>query len=218
MIDVVLIDKAVLSEMLCSAARLMEEQSDQLSAIDAQFGDGDHGITIAKIAKLILARVSTWGDESIRDFLEGLGMATMEVRGGSAGPLYGTMIGGLGAEITEAETALDAAGAQRMFAGCLVEMQDITNAQVGDKTMMDALIPAVAAAQAAGGDAACVFAAAATAARAGAVASEGFVSKFGRARSYKEQSIGYPDAGALSTALFIEGLSAGLSRSEQAQK
>ena len=72
----------------------------------------------------------------------------MAVRGGSAGPLYGTLISGLGAQLGDDENELSADAARRMFAGCLAEMQDITNAQVGDKTMMDALIPAVEAAQA----------------------------------------------------------------------
>ena len=74
-----------------------------------------------------------------------------------------------------------------MFAGCLAEMQDITTAQVGDKTMMDALIPAVKAAQACAAPddgPVDVLMAAAEAAEEGARASEGFASKFGRARSY----------------------------------
>ena len=75
--------------------------------------------------------------------------------------------------------------------------------------MMDALIPAVEAAQFAEGDIRAILTAAADAAQAGAKASEGFVAKFGRARSYKEQTIGTPDAGAVSASLFIRGLAEG---------
>ena len=89
-------------------------------------------------------------------------------------------------------------------------MEDITNAKVGDKTMMDALIPAVAAAVAAEGDCLAILEAAAEAAARGAKESEQYVSKFGRARSYKEQTIGTPDAGAVSTWLFFAGLCDGL--------
>ena len=96
------------------------------------------------------------------------------------------------------------------ISGSVEEMEDITTAKVGDKTMMDALIPAVEAAQNAEGDAKAVLNAAAAAAQAGAKASENFVSKFGRARSYKEQTIGTPDAGAVSTSLFITGLAEGI--------
>ena len=204
------IDRTGVAAMLTSAANLLAENADRLSEIDSRFGDGDHGITMGKIAKLLLERVPQWGDESIKDFLDDLGTAIMEVKGGSAGPLYGTMIGGLGVELGPDENELDADGVKRMFAGCLSEMEDITTAKVGDKTMMDALIPAVEAVQAAQGEPADLLKAAAEAAEAGAKASEGFVSKFGRARSYKEQTIGTPDAGAVSTSLFIRGLAQGL--------
>ena len=204
------LDRAAVASMLTSAAKLLADNADRLSEIDSRFGDGDHGVTINKIAKLLLERVPQWGDESIQDFLDDLGTAIMEVKGGSAGPLYGTMIGGLGVELGPDENELDADGVKRMFAGCLSEMEDITTAKVGDKTMMDALIPAVEAAQAAEGSPRDVLLAAAAAAEAGAVASEQFVSKFGRARSYKEQTIGTPDAGAVSTSLFIRGLAQGL--------
>ena len=204
------LDRAAVAAMLTSAAKLLADNADRLSEIDSRFGDGDHGITINKIAKLLLERVPQWGDESIQDFLDDLGTAIMEVKGGSAGPLYGTMVGGLGVELGPDENELDAGAVKRMFAGCLSEMEDITTAKVGDKTMMDALIPAVEAVQAAQGEPADLLKAAAEAAEAGAKASEGFVSKFGRARSYKEQTIGTPDAGAVSTSLFIKGLAQGI--------
>lgn len=136
-------------------------------------------------------------------------MAAMEVRGGSAGPLYGALISGLGVLLEEDENELDEGGLRRMFAGILQELGDITTAKVGDKTMMDALIPAVEAAQSAEGDIRAILTAAADAAQAGAKASEDFVAKFGRARSYKEQTIGTPDAGAVSASLFIRGLAEG---------
>ena len=196
--------------MLDRAAQLLLEHADELSQIDSRFGDGDHGITMGKIARLIQEQVPQWGERSIKDFLDDLGTAAMEVKGGSAGPLYGTMISGLGVQLEDGEQELDAGGVRRMFAGALEEMVAITTAKVGDKTMMDALIPAVEAAQRCeSADPRAVLAAAAQAAQAGAKESENFVSKFGRARSYKEQTIGTPDAGAVSTALFIQGLAEG---------
>lgn len=204
------LDRTAVAAMLTSAAQMLAEHTDRLSEIDSRFGDGDHGITIGKIAKLILERVPQWGERDIKDFLDDLGMAIMEVKGGSAGPLYGTLVGGLGAALGAGENELDADGVRRMFSGCLEEMQSITTAKVGDKTMMDALIPAVEAAQTAQGEPKEILLAAAQAGEAGAKASEGFVSKFGRARSYKEQTIGTPDAGAVSTALFLRGLAQGV--------
>ena len=203
-----MIDRERFSRMLEESARLMLEEADALSEIDSQFGDGDHGITVTKIAKVIQQQVAAWDEgQPLKDFLEDLGMDVMAVRGGSAGPLYGTLVGGLGVEAADDETVVTGDAARRMFAGCLSELRDITTAQVGDKTMMDAVVPAVEAAQAcASDDPADVFAAAADAAEAGAAASEQFASKFGRARSYGEQTIGTPDAGAVSTSLFFRGL------------
>jgi len=204
-----ILDREAVAAMLLGAARLLSEHSDRLCEIDSRFGDGDHGITMNKIARLITGQVPQWGDRSIPAFLEDLGMAAMEVRGGSAGPLYGALISGLGVLLEEDENELDEGGLRRMFAGILQELGDITTAKVGDKTMMDALIPAVEAAQSVEGDIRAILAAAADAAQAGAKASEGFVAKFGRARSYKEQTIGTPDAGAVSASLFIRGLAEG---------
>ena len=204
-----ILDREALGAMLLQAAKLLEENTQYLSDIDSRFGDGDHGITMGKIAKLIQERVPQWGEDSIKDFLDSLGMAVMEVKGGSAGPLYGTMIGGLGVNLDD-DGQVDEAGLKAMFAGCLSEMEDITTAKVGDKTMMDALVPAVQAAQQAQGDCKAILEAAAQAAQEGAKASEQFVSKFGRARSYKEQTIGTPDAGAVSTSLFFQGLAQGI--------
>lgn len=205
-----ILDREALGAMLLQAAKLLEENTQYLSDIDSRFGDGDHGITMGKIAKLIQERVPQWGEDSIKDFLDSLGMAIMEVKGGSAGPLYGTMVGGLGVNLDDDASQVDEAGLKAMFAGCLSEMEDITTAKVGDKTMMDALIPAVQTAQQTQGDCKAILEAAAQAAQEGAKASEQFVSKFGRARSYKEQTIGTPDAGAVSTALFFRGLAQGI--------
>lgn len=88
------IDKQVLSEMLSSAAESFIAHSDELSEIDSKFGDGDHGITVKKIGNLIEEKVESWETETFGEFFEDLGMAIMGVNGGSAGPLYGTLIGG----------------------------------------------------------------------------------------------------------------------------
>lgn len=204
-----MIGKNEISHMLLSSARTLEAGSDELSHIDSTFGDGDHGITIKKISKLITVRVGDWTDESIKDFIDDLGMGIMEVRGGSAGPLYGTMIGGMAVGLHDGEEQLDADSFKRMFAASLSEMRDITTADVGDKTMMDALIPAVSAAQAAQGDERDILRAAADAAQAGVAASAQFIAKFGRAKSYGDKTIGTPDAGAMSTAMFFKGFSEG---------
>lgn len=204
-----LLSKPEIEKMFHKVAEIWQENKDYLSEIDSRFGDGDHGVTIGKIASLIEKKLAAWEDDDIEEFLEDLGDSTMEIGGGSAGPLYGTLIGGLsgplngGGDIGEGLL-------KEMFTECQSAMEDITNAKVGDKTMMDALIPAVAAAEAAEGDCLAILEAAKEAAARGAKESEQYVSKFGRARSYKEQTIGTPDAGAVSTSLFFAGLCDGL--------
>ena len=112
------IDKQVLSEMLSSAAESFIAHSDELSEIDSKFGDGDHGITVKKIGNLIEEKVESWETETFGEFFEDLGMAIMGVNGGSAGPLYGTLIGGLGVDLTD-EIEIDAELLKEMFASCL---------------------------------------------------------------------------------------------------
>ncbi len=204
-----MLTKANVKEIMLCVATVWKKEADSLSAIDAKFGDGDHGITIAKIAAMIEQKTGEWADESIYTYFSNLGIAILDVKGGSAGPLYGTLIGGFAEGMDENAQELDALAVKAMFDGSLSEMQLITTAKVGDKTMMDSLIPAVEAARKAQDDIGEIINAAAEGAKAGAKASEGFVSKFGRARSYKEQTIGTPDAGALSTSLLFEGIAQG---------
>ena len=102
---------------------------------------------------------------------------------------------------------MDIAGIQAIFAGGFAEIDDMSGAKVGDKTMMDALIPASGAIAAyTGSDEQALFTAAAQAAAKGAEDTRRFVSKFGRAKSYGEKTIGTPDAGAVSMAYFFQGL------------
>ena len=204
-----LLAKPEIEKMFHKVAEIWQENKDYLSEIDSRFGDGDHGVTIGKIASLIEKKLAAWEDDDIEEFLEDLGDSTMEIGGGSAGPLYGTLIGGLSGPLSGGG-AIGEGLLKEMFTECQSAMEDITNAKVGDKTMMDALIPAVAAAEAAEGDCLAILEAAKEAAARGAKESEQYVSKFGRARSYKEQTIGTPDAGAVSTSLFFAGLCDGL--------
>lgn len=204
-----LLAKPEIIQMFRKIAQLWNENKGCLSEIDSRFGDGDHGITIGKIAGLMEKSMDDWKDDDMEAFIENLGDSTMEIGGGSAGPLYGTMIGGLSGPL-EGNRPIDARILKEMFTECLSAMEDITTAGIGDKTMMDALIPAVEAAQKADDDIMAILRAAKEAAVKGAKDSEQYISKYGRARSYKEQTIGTPDAGAVSTSLFFTGLCDGL--------
>ena len=177
----------------------------ELTEIDSHFGDADHGLTMSKIAKAISDAVE--GSEGgIRSMLDDAAMAVMSLNGGSAVPLWNTWLDGMQEAAPEGDE-IDIPGLQAVFAKALEELDDISGAKVGDKTMMDALIPASQAIAAyEGGDEAGLFTAAARAAAEGAEASKGSVSKFGRAKSYGEKTIGTPDAGAMSMSYFFQGL------------
>lgn len=185
----------------CAEVRAAEAE---LTEIDSHFGDADHGLTMVKIANAIEGAV----DESsggIKEMLDDAAMAVMVLNGGSAVPLWNTWLDALQEEAPEGD-GIDAVQLKTMFAHALEELSDMSGAVVGDKTMMDAVIPASEAIAACEGDEAAIFEAAASAAATGAERTKEFTSKFGRAKSYGEKTIGTPDAGAVSMARFFKGL------------
>jgi len=192
---------------LVRAANALITKCDYLSEIDTRFGDGDHGITIKKIAELIKRECAEWGDASFGDLLEKTSRGIMLISGGAAGPLWGTLFGGFGLSLGD-KHELTPSDIIKMFKDGLSEMQDITTAKVGDKTMMDVLIPVVEAVSNMEDNCSVdeIFSAAAKAADKGCKATERFAAKFGRAKHYKEQTIGTPDAGAVSMAEFIKAM------------
>ncbi len=177
----------------------------ELTEIDSRFGDADHGLTMAKIAGAVSAAVD--GSEGgVQSMLDDAAMAVMTLNGGSAVPLWNTWLDGMQEAAPEGDE-IDVAGLKAVFAKALEELNDMSGAKVGDKTMMDALIPASQAIAAyEGDDESGLFQAAARAAAQGAENSRQFVSKFGRAKSYGAQTIGTPDAGAMSMSYFFQGL------------
>lgn len=198
-----MITKEELRIRIKNACVTVMEAEAELTEIDSRFGDADHGFTMAKIAKTIGEAVED-GD-SIQEMLDNAACAVMGLNGGSAVPLWNTWLDGL-QEYAVAEDTMTVAQVKAMFQGAYEELFDMSTAKVGDKTMMDALIPATEAIRNWEGDMDGLFEAAAKAAEAGAENSKNFVSKFGRAKSYGTQTIGTPDAGAVSMKYFFVGL------------
>lgn len=189
-------------QQACASVTAAEQE---LTEIDSKFGDADHGLTMTKIAGAIAGAVAE-SDGGIQSILDDAAMAVMVLNGGSAVPLWNTWLDGMQENAPDGDE-IDTAGLQAIFARALEALNEMSGAQVGDKTMMDALIPASEAIAAyTGNDEQELFAAAAEAATRGAEASKQFVSKFGRAKSYGTQTIGTPDAGATSMAYFFRGL------------
>ena len=197
--------KAEFAARLKRACACVAAAESTLTEIDSKFGDADHGLTMSKISGAIAQAVEE-SDGGIQAMLDDAAMAVMMLNGGSAVPLWNTWLDGM-QEAAPAGDEVDVAGLQAIFARGFETLDDISGAKVGDKTMMDALIPASQAIAAyTGTDEKELFDLAAQAAREGAEATKQFTAKFGRAKSYGEQTIGTPDAGATSMAIFFQGL------------
>lgn len=197
--------KAELARRLMNACEEVKNAEAELTEIDSRFGDADHGLTMHKICTAIENAVQ--GDcGSIKSMLTEAADAVMGLNGGSAVPLWNSWLDGMAEGAPETD-ALDIDGIKAVFAAGFEELDDMSGAKVGDKTMMDALIPASEAiAGYTGADEEALFALAADAAEKGAADSANYVSKFGRAKSYGAKTIGTPDAGAVSMARFFVGL------------
>ena len=180
-----------------AAAKAAAREKDY-SALDAAAGgDGDHGEAIVAATRALAAAQGA-------DFKSLLGDMVSHLESdvsGSTSSLYGTLFEGMADAVDAGVTELDATGVADLFAAGLEELGFATKAKVGDKTFMDALIPAVEAlkAHAAEGEPA-MFAAAAAAAKAGSEATAQMQAKFGRAKNLGERSIGPIDAGSASNA------------------
>ena len=197
--------KAELAQRLKHACTSVLAAEDELTDIDSRFGDADHGLTMNKTAGAISDAVDQ-SEGGIQSMLDDAAMAVMTLNGGSAVPLWNTWLDGMQENAPEGDE-IDIAGLQAAFSRALEALTEISGAKMGDKTMMDALIPAsLAIASYQGDDENELFASAARAAAQGAEDSKQYVSKFGRARSYGAQTIGTPDAGAMSMSYFFQGL------------
>ncbi len=170
----------------------------EYSKLDAAAGgDGDHGEAIVAATKALAAAEGA----DFKSLLEGMVERLESDVSGSTSSLYGTLFEGMADAVDAGKTELTATEIAEMFAAGLEELSFATKAKVGDKTFMDALIPAIEALQAhaAEGEAA-MFAAAAAAAKAGSEATAQMQAKYGRAKNLGERSIGPIDAGSASNA------------------
>lgn len=190
--------------MLASAASSLRENKALLSRLDAVVGDGDHGEAMGRIAeKMDETRASYQGD-SIPALFETLGDDLMGVPGGSSTTLYAAFFGGL---------AQEGAQVQAMFSGALAALEEVSGARRGDKTMLDALIPFLEALRTTSDDPEGLVEAA-VAARRGAEETANYIAKFGRAKNYKERTLGHWDPGAVSMSIILTSLAEGAKRSE----
>jgi dihydroxyacetone kinase-like protein len=198
---------AVFEQWVRGFADLIAANREHLTELDAAIGDADHGSNMDRGMKAAVAALDESRPPTAGALLTKVGMTLVSTVGGASGPLFGTffmrMGGSLGAT-AETVSAGDVAAALRAGLGGIV---DRGKAAPGDKTMYDALAPAVEALEAALTDQATLatgLKAARDAAAAGRDATTPMLARKGRASYLGERSVGHQDPGAASVALLLE--------------
>jgi dihydroxyacetone kinase-like protein len=201
-------DAGVFLAWIVEAARLVDRHVDHLTHLDAAIGDADHGINLRRGFAAAVALLGRIDLQTPGEALAATGSALIANAGGACGPLYGTGFREAAKTFGD-DPEVSAAQLGTGLAAFLAGVQRVGAAQVGDKTMVDALAPAVVAYHAvldSGGDLASAAGAAAEAAAAGAETTEGLQARRGRAAFLGPRSIGHEDPGAASTTLILRAL------------
>ena len=194
--------------MILAAADAIFANRDWLSELDGVIGDGDHGITMDIGFSAIRAELAQDQDETITGMSNRMGKAFLDAVGASSGPLYASAFQTAGAAVAD-RLNLDAAAMVAWIEGLHDGIVARGGASVGDKTMVDAYVPAVTAAKDArdaGGDVGACLAAAVEGAQVGRDATAHMTSKRGRSKKLGERSVGHIDPGAASAHILFVAL------------
>jgi len=198
-------------DWMTGSAAAIEAEADHLTQLDSAIGDGDHGINMTRGMRAVIAALAEADEPAPGKRMILAGKTLVSTVGGASGPLWGSALRRAGRSVGDG--ALDGPGLVAALEAALGAVQELGAAEPGDKTMVDALGPAVAAlrdrldAGDALGDA---LAAAAEAAEEGARATTPMQARKGRASYLGERSVGHQDPGATSTALIIRALGGAL--------
>ena len=178
-----------------------------LTEIDSAIGDGDHGIGMAGgMQKAKKKLVGMDGEEDVFKLFTTAGQAMLMSMGGASGVIFGSLYLA-GAKDMEEAGVITGKDLAKMERKSLAAIQERGKAEVGDKTMVDALAPAVEAMEACGdADLLTMLKAAEEGARQGMENTKNYTAKFGRAKSLMERAIGHQDAGATSVYLIFQGM------------
>ncbi|QQM45620.1 dihydroxyacetone kinase subunit DhaL [Streptomyces liliifuscus] len=193
-----MLDADFFRRWMTATAASVDREAERLTALDSPIGDADHGSNLQRGFRAVAATLEKEAPQTPGAVLMLAGRQLISTVGGASGPLYGTLLRRTGKALGDA-AEVDAQGlADALRTGVDAVMQ-LGGAAPGDKTMIDALVPAVDAL----GES---FAAARTAAEEGALATTPLQARKGRASYLGERSIGHQDPGATSSALLIAAL------------
>ncbi len=187
-------------------AALVAEQRDHLTELDSAIGDADHGSNMDRGLKAAVAALDEARPSSVGPLLTKVGMTLVSTVGGASGPLFGTLFLRIGRSFGDVESASPEQFAQALRAG-LEGVVARGRAEPGDKTMYDALAPAVDALDAALAepcDLPGALAKALVAGSQGRDATISMVARKGRASYLGERSVGHQDPGATTVALLLQ--------------
>jgi len=191
----------------------IQENTAYLSEVDGAIGDGDHGINMNK-GFTMCAEAMAGKDLSLTDALMLLGKTLLGDIGGSMGPLYGGFFKAMAKSAKEREE-IDGRALLAMLEAGVASIQNIGSAQLGDKTLLDTLIPArdrLKSALDEGQSFASALDAMIAAAEAGQLSTKDLVAKIGRAARLGERSRGVLDAGATSSFLLLKAMGTEMKR------
>jgi len=202
-----------LEEWIRAFAALVSEQKSYLTELDSAIGDADHGINMDRGMRAVLDKLDSTPSATADELFKLVGLTLVSSVGGASGPLYGTFflrIGSASGTVTELSPDDLAKGLRAGLDGLVARGKP----ELGDKTMYDALHPALEAleaALAAGSTSGQAFEAAAAACHVGRDATIAMVARKGRASYLGERSAGHQDPGATSAALLLDAAAAALS-------
>lgn len=189
------------------ACRAIMAAEPELTEMDRLVGDGDIGASLSGGARAVLDSLGRLGGQPLDAALHDIGLTLRRAVGGTSGPLYSAFVIAAGRELQAG--AADAAALSRAFAAGTETIMRLGGAAPGDRTMVDALVPAAAALGAAQGGAAECLAAAGRAARQGAEATAAMKPRRGRSSYIGDRALGHPDPGAVAIAVWLEAAAAG---------
>ncbi|MFJ3222222.1 dihydroxyacetone kinase subunit DhaL [Streptomyces sp. NPDC086783] len=193
-----MLDADFFRRWMTATAASVEREAERLTALDSPIGDADHGSNLQRGFTAVVATLEKEAPDTPGAVLTLAGRQLISTVGGASGPLYGTLLRRTGKALGDAAEVTEEQLAEALRAGVDAVMA-LGGAAPGDKTMIDALVPAVGAL----GES---FAAAAAAANDGAEATTPLQARKGRASYLGERSIGHQDPGATSSALLLAAL------------
>jgi phosphoenolpyruvate---glycerone phosphotransferase subunit DhaL len=193
-----------------SIAQTAVDREQEFCDLDAVVGDGDFGYSLARGFEIVLQDWDGFDRSDIGTFLQRIAMVISARIGGTSGPIWGTAFL-RAASVAKGKADISSVDAVAMLRAAIDGIKARGGADVGDKTLLDALVPvanALEQAVADGADAGAAVEIAAKSAREAAEATSSLVAQRGRASYSGERSIGSPDAGAMAVAIMLERINA----------